>query len=222
MDAPNTLSHRLKQLQSHIHQVAGTSSTTLIAVSKMQPAAFIAEAAQAGQIDFGENYVQEGLVKITALKPLFPALVWHMIGPLQSNKTKQVAESFDWVHTVDRLKIAERLSEQRPSHLSALNVLIQVNIDDEGSKSGVSSAHVAELAQAVSALPHLKLRGLMCIPKPASLTGFEHMQALLKTLNRQGFNLDVLSMGMSADFPAALACGATHIRVGTAIFGART
>jgi PLP dependent protein len=221
MDPFYTLADRLKHIQSCVSQAARAPSTTLIAVSKMQTASSVAAAASAGQVDFGENYVQEGLAKIAALKPSFPTLVWHMIGPLQSNKTKQVAETFDWVHTLDRLKIAQRLSEQRPLHLPALNVLIQVNIDDETSKSGVSPESVAELAQAVSILPNLKLRGLMCIPKPASQTGFAQMQTLLKAVNAQGFNLDVLSMGMSADFAAALAYGATHIRIGTAIFGAR-
>jgi PLP dependent protein len=194
---------------------------TLIAVSKTQPASVVLEAALAGQRDFGENYIQEGVDKVLALQHQ-RNLVWHMIGPIQSNKTRLVAQHFDWVHAIDRLKIAQRLSEQRPSDLKPLNVLIQVNIDDEASKSGVLASEVLDLAQAVAALPQLKLRGLMCIPEKAGTESFARMSRLLAELNAQGLGLDVLSMGMSADFEAAIAHGATHVRVGSAIFGARS
>jgi PLP dependent protein len=194
---------------------------TLIAVSKTQPATAVLEAALAGQRDFGENYIQEGVDKVLALQSQQPPLLWHMIGPIQSNKTRLVAEHFDWVHTIDRLKIAQRLSEQRPSDLTPLNVLIQVNIDDEASKSGVLASEVLDLARSVALLPQLKLRGLMCIPEKAGTESFVRMARLLAELNAQGLGLDVLSMGMSADFEAAIAQGATHVRVGSAIFGAR-
>jgi PLP dependent protein len=192
----------------------------LIAVSKTQSAAAVMEAVSAGQRDFGENYIQEGVNKVLALKEQVH-LVWHMIGPIQSNKTRLVATHFDWVHTIDRLKIAQRLSEQRPSDLKPLNVLIQVNIDDEASKSGVLASEVLDLARSVALLPKLKLRGLMCIPEKAEGESFARMSCLLAELNAQGLGLDVLSMGMSADFEAAIAQGATHVRVGSAIFGAR-
>jgi pyridoxal phosphate enzyme (YggS family) len=194
---------------------------TLIAVSKTQPAAAVIEALRAGQCDFGENYIQEGVDKVQLLKPNYPQSVWHMIGPIQSNKTRLVAEHFDWVHTIDRLKIAQRLSEQRPASLAPLNVLIQINIDHEPSKSGVLAQEALELARAVAVLPHLRLRGLMCIPDKSSAQSFARMAVLLRDLNAQGLGLDVLSMGMSGDFEAAIAHGATHVRVGTAIFGAR-
>jgi PLP dependent protein len=194
---------------------------TLVAVSKTQPSSAVIEALQAGQLDFGENYIQEGAEKIQALKPRFPQAVWHMIGPIQSNKTRLVAEHFDWVHTVDRLKIAERLSLQRPLALPALNVLIQLNIDEAPTKNGVPASQALALAKAVAALPGLKLRGLMCIPDKSSAQSFARMAQLLSELNAAGLGLDVLSMGMSADFEAAIAHGATHVRVGSAIFGAR-
>jgi pyridoxal phosphate enzyme (YggS family) len=194
---------------------------TLIAVSKTQPASAVLEAVGAGQRDFGENYIQEGVDKVLAIRPLHADTVWHMIGPIQSNKTRLVAEHFDWVHTVDRLKIAQRLAEQRPAWLAPLHVLIQVNIDHEPSKSGVFPDEALVLARAVAALPALKLRGLMCIPEKSSSQAFARMAVLLKELNAHGFELDVLSMGMSADFADAIAQGATHVRVGSAIFGAR-
>lgn len=211
-------------------------AVTLLAVSKTFGADAVAEAVDAGQRAFGENYVQEGIDKIAALRTLRPAMVleWHFIGPLQSNKTRAVAEHFDWVHTIDRLKIAQRLSEQRPASLPALNVCIQVNISGEASKSGVDPEAAAELAMAVAALPRLRLRGLMAIPEPAAdvvaqrapLRALrelaEQVDAQLdERLRGQGAQMDTLSMGMSADLEAAVAEGATIVRIGTAIFGKR-
>ena len=179
----------------------------------------------AGQSAFGENYVQEGADKITALAGL--PLEWHFIGPLQTNKTRVVAEQFSWVHGIDRLKIAERLSSQRPPTLLPLNVCIQVNLDGATSKSGVAPAAAAELAHAVAKLPHLKLRGLMSIPEPAEGIAAQRvphqaLKQLFDQLNRDGLALDTLSMGMSADLEAAIQEGATMVRVGSAIFGQRT
>ena len=179
----------------------------------------------AGQSAFGENYVQEGADKITALAGL--PLEWHFIGPLQTNKTRVVAEQFSWVHGIDRLKIAERLSSQRPPTLLPLNVCIQVNLDGATSKSGVAPAAAAELAHAVANLPHLKLRGLMSIPEPAEGIAAQRvphqaLKQLFDQLNRDGLTLDTLSMGMSADFEAAIQEGATMVRVGSALFGQRT
>ena len=196
----------------------------LLAVSKTFPAAAVRDAVAAGQTAFGENYVQEGLDKIQALADL--ALEWHYIGPLQSNKTRAVAEHFAWVHTVERLKIAERLSAQRPAMLPALNVCIQVNISGEASKAGVAPAEALDLARAVAALPRLRLRGLMAIPEPADdfeaqRTPFRRLHVLFDTLNTAGLACDTLSIGMSADLEAAIAEGATMVRVGTAIFGQR-
>jgi len=195
-------------------------------VSKTCPAAAVREAYDAGLRDFGENYVQEALAKIAALAPLRGEIAWHLIGPLQSNKTREVAANFDWVHSVDRLKLAQRLSEQRPAHLPPLQVCLQVNISGEASKSGVAPGEAAALAHAVAALPRLRLRGLMAIPEPAG--DFEAQRAphralreLMNALQAQGLALDTLSMGMSADLEAAVAEGATWVRVGTAIFGAR-
>jgi hypothetical protein len=198
----------------------------LLAVSKTQPAEAVRAAFDAGQRAFGENYVQEALAKIAALADLRAQLQWHLIGPLQSNKTRVVAEAFDWVQSVDRLKIAQRLSEQRPPGLPPLNICLQVNISGEASKSGVLPAELPALAEAVAALPRLRLRGLMAIPEPEE--DFERQRAphralreLLEALNAQGLALDTLSMGMSADVEAAIAEGATLVRVGTALFGAR-
>ena len=199
----------------------------LLAVSKTFAAEQVREVAALGQSDFGENYVQEGVDKIAALKDV-PGLVWHCIGPLQSNKTRPVAEHFDWVHSVDRLKIAQRLSEQRPAHLPPLNICLQVNIDGGPTKAGVSPTDALALAQAVSALPRLVLRGLMTIPDPVD--GFDaqvavHMQAkrlfddFRASLELPQF--DTLSMGMSADLEAAVQAGSTMVRVGTAVFGVR-
>jgi pyridoxal phosphate enzyme (YggS family) len=198
---------------------------TLLAVSKTFPASAVREAYAAGQHAFGENYVQEALDKIAALRDL--PLEWHFIGPIQSNKTRVIAENFSWVHGVDRLKIAQRLSEQRPSTLPPLNICLQVNVSGEASKSGVAPNEVALLVQDVVKLPNLRLRGLMAIPAPAAdpvaqRRPFAQMRELLQQLNALGLQLDTLSMGMSHDFPAAIAEGATIVRVGTAIFGVRT
>jgi len=199
-------------------------SVALLAVSKTFGVDAVVQAHAAGQLAFGENYIQEAVEKITALAHL--PLQWHCIGPIQSNKTRLVAEHFDWVHTVDRLKIAQRLSEQRPAHLAPLQVCIQVNVDGGPTKSGVPPAEALALAQAVSALPRLRLRGLMCIPEPApdfiaACARFAGARALFDALNREGLGLDTLSMGMSDDLEAAIASGSTLVRVGSAIFGAR-
>ncbi|MEA5445905.1 YggS family pyridoxal phosphate-dependent enzyme [Gammaproteobacteria bacterium AB-CW1] len=197
----------------------------LLAVSKAKPAALIREAAALGQREFGENYLQEAVEKIDSLSDL-PDLIWHFIGPLQSNKTRSVAERFDWVHSVDRLKIARRLSGQRPESLPDLNVCIQVNISEEPQKAGVAPSDVPELADQVAALPRLRLRGLMCLPAPSDSEDsqrrpFRALKALADQLQAQGHELDTLSMGMSADLEAAIAEGSTLLRVGSALFGAR-
>lgn len=206
----------------------GANSVTLLAVSKTFGAEAVREAHAAGQAAFGENYVQEALAKIDALADLRPQLEWHFIGPLQSNKTRPVAEAFDWVHSVDRLKIAERLAEQRPAWLPPLNLCLQVNVSGEASKSGVAPAELPALAAAVAALPaaRVRLAGLMSIPAPAAdetaqRAAHRHLRELLQALRQQGLALDTLSMGMSADLEAAIAEGSTVVRVGTAIFGAR-
>jgi pyridoxal phosphate enzyme (YggS family) len=201
-------------------------SVTLLAVSKTMPADAVRAAHAAGQRAFGENYVQEAVEKISALADLRSQLEWHLIGPLQGNKTRIVAEHFDWVHSVDRLKVAERLSQQRPEHLSPLQVCLQVNVSGESSKSGAAPAEVSALAHAVAALPRLRLRGLMSIPEPAADEAAQRrphreLHALWQSLRDQGLALDTLSMGMSADLEAAIAEGATLVRVGTAVFGAR-
>jgi pyridoxal phosphate enzyme (YggS family) len=201
-------------------------SVTLLSVSKTFPASAVREAFGAGERRFGENYVQEAVDKIAALADLRDRIEWHLIGPLQSNKTRVVAEQFDWVHSVDRLKLAQRLSDQRPVNAAPLQVCLQVNISGEASKSGLAPAEVGEVARAVAALPRLRLRGLMAIPEPASDLEAQRLphralRALLETLRDQGLALDTLSMGMSADLEAAVAEGATLVRVGTAIFGAR-
>lgn len=200
------------------------AEVSLLAVSKTWPAACVREAAGCGQLAFGENYVQEGVAKISELADL--GLEWHFIGPLQSNKTRPVAEHFAWVHSVERLKIAERLSAQRPAGLPPLQVCIQVNVSGEESKSGCAPAEAPALAAAVAALPNLCLRGLMAIPEPTDdgalqRRRFAALRELLADMNRRGLALDTLSMGMSDDMEAAIAEGATLVRVGTAIFGAR-
>lgn len=203
-------------------------TVTLLAVSKTFDADAVIEAARAGQRLFGENYLQEALDKIVAVRTLDPGLLleWHFIGPIQSNKTRQIAENFDWVHSVDREKIALRLAEQRPDHLPPLNVCLQVNVSGETSKSGVASDQVLPLAQFISGLPRLNLRGLMAIPEPAATAElqrapFRQLRQLYDGLRTQGMGLDTLSMGMSADMDAAIAEGASIVRVGTAIFGKR-
>ena len=206
-------------------------SVRLLAVSKTHPPARIAQAEVAGQRAFGENYVQEAIEKMDALTRLLDesrtrALEWHLIGPLQSNKTRAAAERFDWVQSVDREKIAYRLSQQRPTSLTPLNVLIEVNLSGEASKSGVAAQDAAALARAVAGLPRLRLRGLMAIPAPSDdpsvqRARFRSVRELFERLCAQGLELDTLSMGMSDDMEAAIAEGATMVRIGSAIFGAR-
>jgi len=226
-----TIASRLQQVRLRIERACAAAGrtaggVTLLAVSKSCPAGRLREAHAAGQSAFGENYVQEALAKIELLADLRPAAEWHLIGPLQSNKTRAVAERFDWVHSVDRLKLAERLSAQRPPHLAPLQVCLQVNVSGEASKSGLAPAEVPDVARAVARLPGLRLRGLMAIPEPtgdvaAQRESHRALRELLHALQRDGLALDTLSMGMSADLEAAIAEGATMVRVGTAIFGAR-
>jgi pyridoxal phosphate enzyme (YggS family) len=202
------------------------ATVALVAVSKTFPADAVAAAHAAGQAAFGENYVQEAVDKIEALRPQRGKLMWHFIGPIQSNKTRPIAEQFDWVQSVDRLKVAQRLSEQRPAEVPRLNVLLQVNISGEASKSGVAPADVESLARAVGALPRLRLRGLMAIPEPEADAARQRaplaaMRALFDRLRAAGFDIDTLSMGMSADLESAVLEGSTMVRIGTAIFGER-
>jgi pyridoxal phosphate enzyme (YggS family) len=228
-----SIGSNLQEVKDRIAAACGragrvANSVTLVAVSKTFGPEAVRAAHAAGQHAFGENYVQEGLAKIEALADLRGQLQWHLIGPLQSNKTKAVAEAFDWVHSVDRLKIAERLAAQRPPGLPPLQLCLQVNISEEPSKSGLAPGEVPALAAAVAALPRdrVRLRGLMAIPEPASSPQAQRaphaaLHALLRALNARGLALDTLSMGMSADLEAAAAEGATIVRVGSAIFGAR-
>lgn len=225
-----------RALQHVLQQIALSSadagrppgSVALLAVSKTRPPQDIRAAHAAGQRAFGENYVQEALAKMASLADLRAALEWHLVGPLQANKTRPVAEAFDWVHTVDRLKIAQRLAEQRPAGLPPLNLCLQVNVSGEASKSGIAPEELPALAAAVAQLPRerVRLRGLMSIPEPASTPAAQRaphrrLRELLQELAAQGLALDTLSMGMSADLDAAIREGATLVRVGTAIFGAR-
>jgi pyridoxal phosphate enzyme (YggS family) len=201
-----------------------TGDVRVLAVGKTKPPEAVLAAAEAGQREFGENHVQDALVKLDALGHL--DLVWHFIGPVQSNKTRVVAARFDWVHSIDRAKIAARLNAHRPEDLPPLNVCIQVNVSGEDSKSGVDPDHVEQLALVVSELPRLRLRGLMTLPRPcddfeAQRRPFATLRRTLETLNTRGFALDTLSMGMTNDMEAAIAEGATVVRIGTAIFGAR-
>ncbi len=218
--------HRVQTQLAEAAHAAGRDAATvqLLAVSKTFPAEAVREVYAAGQRAFGENYVQELQAKAVELADL--AIEWHFIGPLQSNKTRIVAETAHWVHAIDRLKIAERLSAQRPAHLPPLQVCVQVNVSGEDSKSGCSPADAPALLQAVAALPGLQLRGLMCIPEPtqdaATLAArFGVLRQLQQQMAAQGLALDTLSMGMSADMAQAIAAGSTLVRVGTAIFGAR-
>ncbi|PMS34479.1 hypothetical protein B0G57_114132 [Trinickia symbiotica] len=202
------------------------ASIELLAVSKTFPADDVRTAFAAGQRAFGENYVQESIVKIEALADLRAQIEWHFIGPLQSNKTRPVAEHFDWVQSVDRLKIAQRLSEQRPPNLAPLNVCLQVNVSGEASKSGVAPSDAPTLAKEIAAMPGLVLRGLMSIPEPtddvdAQRAQHRTLRALFDALRADGLAIDTLSMGMSADLEAAVLEGATIVRIGSAIFGAR-
>jgi len=224
-----TIAARLDAVRARIDDAArragrNPADVKLLAVSKTWSAEAVREAAAAGQRAFGENYVQEGVDKVEALRAL--GLEWHFIGPLQSNKTRPVANAFDWVHGIDRLKIAERLSAQRDVHLPPLNVCIQVNVSGEDSKSGVAPGEAVALAQAVAALPRLHLRGLMCIPEPTTdeavlRARFAVLRGLCEELRGAGLALDTLSMGMSHDLEPAIAEGASIVRVGTAIFGER-
>ncbi|WP_283182030.1 MULTISPECIES: YggS family pyridoxal phosphate-dependent enzyme [unclassified Pseudomonas] len=222
----STIADNIAQVSSRIHAAAVAAkrdedSVQLLAVSKTKPAEALREAYAAGLRDFGENYLQEALSKQLELADL--PLIWHFIGPIQSNKTRAIAEHFAWVHSVDRLKIAQRLSEQRPADLPPLNICIQVNVSGEASKSGCTPADLPALANAISELPRIKLRGLMAIPEPtedraAQDAAFAAVQSLQASLN---LPLDTLSMGMSHDLESAIAMGATWVRIGTALFGAR-
>jgi pyridoxal phosphate enzyme (YggS family) len=220
-----TVTENLRQVQKQVQQLAQGRSVTVLAVSKGQSAATIRDAWQAGQAVFGESYLQEALGKQEQLRDL--ALEWHFIGPVQSNKTRPIAQHFHWVHGVSRLKIAERLSEARQeADLPPLNVCLQVNLSGESSKAGVAPEEVAALAGAVAKLPGLRLRGLMTLPEPTpdpalQRQRFAALRQLQATLNDQGHHLDTLSMGMSQDFASAIAEGSTIVRVGTAIFGER-
>lgn len=225
----NSVSANLAQVRKRIELAvlaAGrpADAVSLLAVSKTMPAQAVRDAFAAGQLAFGENYIQEGVDKIASLADL--PLVWHCIGPIQSNKTKLVAENFAWVHSIDRLKIAERLSAQRPAHLPALQICLQVNVDGGSNKSGVTPTDLLALAQAVAQLPNLQLRGIMTIPEPAANEAaarsvHRQAKALFDSLNAAGLKLDTLSMGMTGDLEAAIAEGSTCVRVGTAIFGHR-
>jgi pyridoxal phosphate enzyme (YggS family) len=233
-NSDTVLRDKLHAVQARIAAACAASarsanSVQLLAVSKTFSADDVRQVAACGQRDFGENYIQEGVDKIIALQNIQPALVWHCIGPMQSNKTKLVAEHFDWAHTVDRLKIAQRLSDQRPAHQAPLNVCLQVNIDGGETKSGIAPADVLALAAEVANLPRLVLRGLMTIPDPVE--GFDaqvavHAKArVLFDEVKAALNLpqfDTLSMGMTGDLEAAVQAGSTMVRVGTAIFGGRT
>lgn len=222
----STIAENISTLRARIHNAAQTAgrdpdSVGLLAVSKTKPASDLRQAYEAGLRDFGENYLQEALNKQGELSDL--PLIWHFIGPIQSNKTRAIAEHFSWVHSVDRLKIAQRLSEQRPAGLPPLNICIQINISGEDSKSGCTPDDLPALAQAISALPNVTLRGLMAIPEPTDShdeqnAAFAAVHALQTQLN---LPLDTLSMGMSHDLEAAIAQGATWVRIGTALFGAR-
>ncbi|AZG74204.1 YggS family pyridoxal phosphate-dependent enzyme [Shewanella livingstonensis] len=226
-----TIADRISIAQSRINQAAQNCSRSsgeisLLAVSKTKPISDIIAAYKAGQRQFGENYVQEGETKIIALQADYSDIEWHFIGPLQSNKTKIVAEYFDWMHTLSRDKIAQRLHEQRPSNKAPLNVCIQVNISQEDSKSGVNATDVAALALTIATLPHLKLRGLMAIPTATDDTQlqqqeFAQLKQLFDQLKQQYPSVDTLSMGMSGDMDIAIANGSTMVRIGSAIFGER-
>ena len=223
------IAQNLAHIRQQIADCHPTQEVTLLAVSKTKPFADILKAYHAGQRQFGENYVQEGVEKIQlAQQQNLNDITWHLIGPLQSNKTRIVAEHFDWVQTIDRVKIAERLSQQRPDRLQPLQVLIQINISDENSKSGIVPQQMEELAQQIINLPKLQLRGLMAIPAPTEdinqqTAVFNQMKVLLQQL-QQRFpqqKIDTLSMGMTDDMQTAITCGSTIVRIGTAIFGKR-
>lgn len=226
-----TIANNLQLVRDRIQQACSQvgrapESVTLLAVSKTFPAVTVRDAFDAGQRCFGENYVQEAVDKIAELTDLRSQITWHLIGPLQSNKTRVVAEHFDWVHTIDRLKIAQRLSEQRPAHLPPLQVCVQVNTSGEASKSGVAPEDALALAQAVSALPRLQLRGVMALPAPSDdpavqTESLRQVRVAFELLRSEGLPLDTLSMGMSSDLESAIEQGSTLVRVGTALFGHR-
>jgi len=225
----NTLTERLKQIRAQITKAESryqrpAGAVKLLAVSKTRPIADIEEVFAAGQTDLGESYLQDALPKIAALTD--KTICWHFIGPIQSNKTRAIAEHFHWAHSVDRLKIAQRLSEQRPEHLPPLNICLQVNVSHDPAKAGIKTAEALSLASAIHTLPGIKLRGLMTLP--AQATDFEQqrlpfhaLRTLFDNIQQQGIELDTLSMGMSGDMEAAIAEGATMVRIGTAIFGPR-
>ncbi|MBS0342938.1 MAG: YggS family pyridoxal phosphate-dependent enzyme [Proteobacteria bacterium] len=227
-----TIGDKLQQVRTRIEKACtacgrDAASVRLLAVSKTFPEAALREAHAAGQRAFGENYVQEGVAKIQAMADLRADIEWHCIGPLQSNKTRVVAEHFDWVHSIDRLKIAQRLSEQRPAGMAPLQLCLQVNVDAGQNKSGVAPGEALALARQVAELPNVRLRGLMAIPEPAEGFGaqrelFLRATVLFDEMKAAGLPLDVLSLGMSADLEAAVAAGSTMVRIGTAIFGGRT
>ena len=229
LTAPQNQAQRLGFLREKIALAARAAgrdpaAIRLLGVAKSQPLRRVLEAAEAGLADFAENYLQEALEHAAALTG--HSLTWHFIGALQSNKTRPVAEFFDWVHTVDRLKIAERLSEQRPADRPPLSICIQVRLGDEATKSGVDPNELAALAERIAALPRLSLRGLMCLPPEESdperqRNWFRELRGLRDGLNRAGHRLDTLSMGMSGDFESAIAEGATQLRIGSALFGPR-
>ena len=234
----SSISINLQAVRQQIVQAAQLADRSfteiqLLAVSKNFDAATVLEAVNAGQTAFGENYVQEAVDKIAAVQRMLShskqagaELEWHFIGPIQSNKTRLIAQHFAWVHSVDRLKIAERLSEQRPANMAPLNICLQINISEKQTKSGMHISETVQLAQQVKALPNLRLRGLMAIPEPTDTLelqreSFKKIRLMQEQLNQQGCNLDTLSMGMSADMEAAILEGSTIVRVGTAIFGKR-
>lgn len=226
-----TIEANIQQVRARISAACAAAqrpvqSVTLLCVSKTFGADAVRAAFACGERRFGENYVQEGVDKIAALADLRPDIEWHLIGPLQSNKTRVVAEQFDWVHSIDRLKVAERLSEQRPASLPPLQLCLQVNISGESTKSGLAPGEVTGLAHAVARLPRVRLRGLMAIPEPAADAAAQRvphaaLRRLLEALQRDGLALDTLSIGMTADLEAAIIEGATIVRVGTAVFGQR-
>lgn len=230
----STIAHNLQAVDASIRAAASAAGRArtevqLLAVSKTFPAEAVLEAITAGQTAFGENYLQEALDKMASVSAAVHGqkIAWHFIGPIQSNKTRPIATSFDWVHTVERLKIAQRLSEQRPADSAPLNICLQVNISGEASKSGVTPDELPELARLVARLPRLRLRGLMAIPEPETQVerqraAFARLRVLFDGLRAEGLALDTLSMGMSADMAAAIAEGATIVRIGSAIFGSRT
>lgn len=225
----NSIAENLKKIQNEIRAAAqqfdrSADTVHLLAVSKQQPLTAIEQALAAGQYAFGESYVQEALPKITALAA--HTLEWHFIGTLQANKTRTIAQHFAWVHSLDKLTNAERLNQYRPATLAPLQVCLQINIDNEPNKAGIKLTELLPLATAIAALPHLQLRGLMALPAPQQdfaqqRASFRQLRLALQQLQQQGFKVDTLSMGMSADFVAAIAEGATIVRIGSALFGKR-